>query len=201
VRWIALATAATILLVALGSPRQTLADSEQARTFSVDVSFGLPYYQNNVDPTETVIDPNAFSPGDTFVQDGVIYPEGTIRKGTTDFDPRSALGAIGKYKMRGTWTTDLADFKQATERNGNPNPEMAFATEIFSFANNRGIILADGIVPNAYFSSRRVVLGGTNHFVGYVGEVHEENIGENALGFCNLRVTFKIRKTDSSHDQ
>jgi hypothetical protein len=54
--------------------------------------------------------------------------------------------------------------------------------------------LTEGTLPNANFSARRVVLGGTGRFLEIVGEVHEQNIGENKLGFCNLRVTFKVRK-------
>jgi hypothetical protein len=72
-------------------------------------------------------------------------------------------------------------------------------TELFSFGNDRGIILTDGTLPNAYFSARRVVLGGTASFLEIVGEAYEQNIGENKLGFCNLRVTFKVRKVGDEH--
>ena len=103
-------------------------------------------------------------------------------------------GAIGTYKARGTWTTDLANFLKATEKDKGADSDLAFATEIFSFAHDRSSILTDGILPNAYFAAHRVVLGGTQNLRDFVGEVHEKNIGENKLGFCNLRVTFKIRK-------
>ena len=64
---------------------------------------------------------------------------------------------------------------------------------MFTFGNDKSIILTDGTWPNAYFSAPRVVLGGTGGFRGVIGEVLEENIGENKLGFCNFRVTFKVR--------
>lgn len=65
---------------------------------------------------------------------------------------------------------------------------------MFSLGNDRAIIMTDGTYPNAYFSARRVVLGGTGRFREIVGEVHTENIGENVHGLCNFRVTFKLRK-------
>jgi hypothetical protein len=195
---IALSAAISIFAAALALPSKGMADDPEARTFTVDVAFGLPYVQNNVDPAETAINPNAFSPGDTFVQDGNIYPEGTIPNGKTDFDPDTS-GAIGKYRARGTWTTDLANFERAAAKDNSAAPDLAFATEMFSLGNDRGIILTDGTLPNVYFSARRVVLGGTGRFLEIAGEVHEQNIGENKLGFCNLRVTFKVRKVGDGH--
>ncbi len=190
-----IAVTAVILatVFALALPSKIMANDDETRTFTVDVAFRLPYVQNNVDPAETVKDPSAFSMGDTFIQDGTIYPEGTIPRGATDFDPDTAPGAIGVYRARGTWTTDLASFELAAAKKGGADPDLAFATEIFSLSNNRGLIMTDGTLPNAYFSARRVVLGGTRSFRDIVGEVSEENIGETKAG-CNLRVTFKIHK-------
>jgi hypothetical protein len=191
----ALTAAISMLAAALVFPSKTMADDDQVRTFTVDVSTGFPYVQNDVDPAEGQ---DVFSPGDTFIQDANIYPEGTVPNGKTDFDPTTP-GAIGKYRVRGTFTTDLANFKRAAANDRTAAPDLAFATEIFSFGNDRTIILTDGTWPNAYFSARRVVLGGTGRFRDVIGEVHEENIGENKHGFCNLRVTFKIRKVDDGH--
>ena len=185
--------AISLLAAALALPSQIKATDAEVRTFTVDVAFGLPYFQNNIDPAETAQNPIAFSPGDTFLQDGNIYPEGTIPNGKTDFDPDTS-GAIGKYRARGTWTTDLANFERAAGKDNSAAPDLAFATEMFSLGNDGGIILTDGTLPNVYFSARRVVLGGTRSFLDIVGEVHEQNIGENKLGFCNLRITFKVRK-------
>jgi hypothetical protein len=187
---VALTAAISTLAAALVFPSKIMADDDQVRTFTVDVSTGFPYLQNDIDPAEGQ---DVFSPGDTFIQDGSIYPEGTIPTGKTDFDPNTP-GAIGKYRVRGTFTTDLANFKRAAAHDRSAPPDMAFATEMFSLGNHRTIILTDGTWPNAYFSARRVVLGGTESFRDVVGEVHEENIGENKHGFCNLRVTFKLRK-------
>jgi hypothetical protein len=185
-------TAMLVVAAAVALPSKSMADVPEVTTFTVDVAFGLPYVQNNVDPAETAQNPNAFSPGDTFVQDGNIYPEGTIPSGAGNFDPDTP-GAIGKYRARGTWTTDLANFERAAARENPAAHDLAFATEMFSFESDRGIIMTDGTLPNAYFSARRVVLGGTGTFREIVGEAHEDNIGENKLGFCNLRVTFKLR--------
>ena len=179
---ISLATAVLVL------PSKIMADSDQVRTFTVDVALGFPYYQNNVKPAKA---PEEFFPGDTFIQDGSIFPVGTIPRGKTDFDP-NAPGAIGQYRARGTFTTDLPNFVLASAHKP-AAPDMAFASEMFSLANDKSIILTDGTWPNAYFSATRVVLGGTGSFRDVVGEVLEENIGENKHGFCNFRVTFKIQ--------
>ena len=54
--------------------------------------------------------------------------------------------------------------------------------------------MTDGIWPNPNFSARRVVLGGTGQFRDIVGEMKEENLGENVYGFCNFRVTFHVKR-------
>lgn len=77
-----------MLAAALALPSKIMANDDEVRTFTVDVALGFPYFQNNIDPAETAQNPNAFSPGDTFIQDGSIYPEGTIPKGKTNFDLR-----------------------------------------------------------------------------------------------------------------
>lgn len=192
---VAVSAAISMLVAALALPSEVKADDNEVRTFTVDVSTGFPYLQNDIDPAEGQ---DVFSPGDTFIQDGSIYPEGTIPTGKTDFDPNTP-GAIGKYRVRGTFTTDLANFKRAAAHGTSAAPDLAFATEIFSLGDHRTIILTDGTWPNAYFSAHRVVLGGTGRFRDVVGEVHEENIGENKHGFCNLRVTFKLRKVGEGH--
>jgi hypothetical protein len=77
---------------------------------------------------------------------------------------------------------------------------VAFATELYELPNDATSILTDGLWPNEGFSAHRVVLGGTGRFRYSVGEVYEENLGLNKDGFCNLRVTFKLRKTSGRHD-
>jgi hypothetical protein len=189
---VAISAAISILAGALALPSKMMADDDEARTFTVDVGFRNPYYQNNVDAAKGLA---TISQGDTFIQYGTIFPGGTIPEGKTDFDPDKAPGAIGVYIGRGTWTTDGAGFEKAVEKDSSADPDLAFMTEVFSFNDNRGTIMTDGILPNAYFSARRVVLGGTRSFRDIVGEVREDNIGEHSTNsYCNLRVTFKIRK-------
>lgn len=185
---IALTAAISLPPAVLLLPSKIMADNDQVRTLTVDVSLGLPYVQNDVNPSEGQ---DVFSPGDTFIEDGSIFPGGTIPMGKTNFDP-NAPGAIGKYRARGSWTTDFANFERAAAHDKSAAPDLAFSSEVFSFG-NESIILTDGIWPNAYFSTARAVLGGTGNFRDVVGEVHEENIGENKHGFCNFRVTFRIR--------
>ena len=192
---VAFTAVVSILAAALVFPAKVIANDDEVTTFTVDVALGFPYFQNNVNPAAPPAD---FAPGDTFIQDGNIYREGTIPRGHTNFDPK-APGAIGKYRVRGTWTTNLANFELAVAHAANAAPDLAFATEMFSLVDDKTLVLTDGTLPNAHFSARRVVLGGTGSFRNVVGEVHEENIGENKEGLCNFRVTFKLRKVGDGH--
>jgi hypothetical protein len=77
---------------------------------------------------------------------------------------------------------------------------VAFATELFELLDDATSILTDGLWPNEGFSAHRVIVGGTGRFRDSVGEVYEENLGLNKDGFCNLRVTFRFKKTLGRHD-
>jgi hypothetical protein len=186
----ATAVTAFTLAAALISPLKMKANNDDVRTFTVDVALGFPVYQLSGKPLKSDDD---FNPGDTFVEDGNIYPAGTIPKGKTNFDP-SAPGAIGKYRVRGAWMTDLAGFLQAVANDKHAPTDLAFATEMYTLLTDKSTILTDGTWPNAHLSGDRTVVGGTGSFGQFVGEVHEENIGENKYGFCNFRVTFKLRR-------
>ena len=183
--------AISLFAVALVFPSQTWANNDdEISTFTVDVSLTPVYKQNNVDPSEA---PDLFSPGDTFFQEGTIYPAGTLPRGKANNDP-NAPGGIGKYLVRGVFTEDFADFEKAAEGLTGGRQEAGFATEIYFFHEDRTSIMTDGIWPNPNFSARRVVLGGTGQFRDVVDEIKEENIGENNTGFCNLRVTFLVKR-------
>ena len=54
-------------------------------------------------------------------------------------------------RARGTFTTDLPNFVLASAHKKPAAPDMAFASEMFSLANDKWIILTDGTWPNAYF--------------------------------------------------
>jgi hypothetical protein len=183
--------AISVFAAALVFPSQVLANNDdEISTFTVDVSLTPVYKQNNVDPSEGQ---DVFSPGDTFFQEGTIYPAGTLPRGKANNDP-NAPGGIGKYRVRGTFTADFADFEKAVNRLPGAKPDLGFVTEIYSFHEEQRSIMTDGIWPNVNFSARRVVLGGTGQFRDIVGEIKEENIGENVYGFCNFRVTFHVKR-------
>jgi hypothetical protein len=185
------AVAISLFAVALVFPSQTWANNDdEISTFTVDVSLTPVYKQNDVDPSEGQ---DVFSPGDTFFQEGTIYPAGTLPRGQAGNDP-NAPGGIGKYRVRGTFTVDFANFEKAVNGLPGADPVAAFATEIYSFHDKQASIMTDGIWPNANFSAHRVVLGGTGQFGDIVGESKEENIGENVYGFCNFRVTFLVKR-------
>lgn len=187
---IGLTAAMSMLVVAIAFPREILASNGNTRSIIVDVALGFPYYQNNVKPNA---DPSAFFPGDTFIQDGNVYAGGTIPVGKTQFDPKTP--GIGKYRSRGTFTTDLDNFIRASKHE-NADHDLAFATEMFTLYADNSMLMTDGTWPNAYRSTTRVVLGGTGLYKNVVGEAYIENIGENKEGFCNFRVTFKLRQVD-----
>jgi hypothetical protein len=183
--------AISLFAVAMVLPSQTWAnDDDENNTFTVDVSLTPVFKQNNVDPSQA---PELFSGGDTFFQEGTIYPAGILPRGKANNDPNEP-GGIGKYLVRGVFTEDLADFEKAADGLPGARKEAGFATEIYSFHEGRSSIMTDGIWPNPSFSARRVVLGGTGQFREIVGEVKEENLGENRWGFCNFRVTFHVKK-------
>ena len=183
--------AISVFAAALMFPSQVLANNDdEVSTFTVDVSLTPVYKQNNVDPSQA---PDLFSPGDTFFQEGTIYPAGTLPRGKANNDP-NAPGGIGKYLVRGVFTEDFADFEKAAEGLTGARKEAGFATEIYSFHEDRTSIMTDGIWPNPNFSARRIVLGGTGQFRNIVGEMKEENLGENVYGFCNFRVTFHVKR-------
>ena len=134
-----------------------------------------------------------FSPGDTFFQEGTIYPAGTLPRGKANNDP-NAPGGIGKYLARGVFTVDFADFEKAVEGLPGARSEAGFVTEIYSFHEGGTSIMTDGIWPNPNFSARRVVLGGTGQFRDIVGEIKEENHRGKRTGFCNFRITFHVKR-------
>lgn len=184
--------AISVFTAALLFPSQIWANKgDEISTFTVDVAESIVnYQQNDVEPSQGQ---DVFSPGDTFILQGTIYPGGTLPRGKANNDP-NAPGGIGKYRVRGVFTADFANFEKAVDGLPGASPEVGLVTEIYSFDGDGTSILTDGIWPNANFSARRIVLGGTGQFRDVVGEINEENIGENNTGFCNLRITFLVKK-------
>lgn len=168
------------------TPSVSQADRDEGYiTFTVDVAEqDTTNKQNDVDPLEGQ---DTFSRGDTFVLDGNVYRGGKLPRGAADNDPNAP--GIGRYRSRGTNT------------DGPTASLIGFTSESFSLPDDRNTILTDGLWPNEGFSAQRVVLGGTGRFRGMVGEAYEENIGRNKTQFCNLRVTFKIRKAAFRHER
>jgi hypothetical protein len=162
--------------------------------FTVDVATDpINYQQINVDNKPG--NAEVFSRGDTFIENGTVYLGNSIGRGTPGNSPADP-GSIGKYLLRGTYTQNLDQFEKALAEKDSTHktaaPEVSFATELFTFGDG-STILTDGLWPNAYRTTTRTVIGGTGRFQNVVGQVTEENIGENAaLGFCNLRVTFHL---------
>ena len=126
--------AISVFAAALVFPSQVLANNDdEISTFTVDVSLTPVFKQNDVDPSEGQ---NAVSPGDTFFQEGTIYPAGTLPRGKANNDP-NAPGGIGKYLSRGVFTQGVEDFEKAANGLPGARPDEGFATEIYSFHEER----------------------------------------------------------------
>jgi hypothetical protein len=175
--------------VAAMIPISTRAEDRQGRddeeTFTVDVALdGATLIVNHVDPTQP---PQVPFPGDALVIKGTIYRGGTLPSGITNNDP-NASGGIGKITCRALILVQPTDLT---------TPAASFVTELYTFSNDTETIIADGPGANLYATVLRAVLGGTGHFESVTGEIIEKNIGLNSTGFCNLRITFKLKKSGS----
>jgi hypothetical protein len=169
------------------------ADSENAqhrheKTFTVDAAIdGGGAVWNSADPKL----PPGSSRGDTVVADGTIYRTGTLPRGLANNDP-NAPGGIGKIRCRGALLVPATDFTSLA---------FTYVTELYLFPDDTQSVLADGQAPNLFFSLERPVLGGTGRFKNVSGQLHEENLGTNSTGGCNLRVTFKLSKPRHDNDR
>jgi hypothetical protein len=175
------------LAIAAMIPLSIRADDGQSRdheqTFTVDVALdGATVIVNHVDPTQP---PKVAFPGDILVIRGTIYPGHTLPSGIVNNDP-NAPGGIGKILCRALILVQPTDLT---------TPAASFVTELYSFWNDSQTIIADGSGANLYATVLRAVLGGTGHFESVTGEIIEKNIGLNSTGFCNLRITFKLKRS------
>jgi hypothetical protein len=153
-------------------------------TFTIDVALDADtLVVNHVDPTQP---PTTQFRGDTLVIDGTIYPGGTLPSGIASNSPNTP-GGLGKIRCRATVLVPLSDIT---------TPAATFVTEMYSFPDDKQIIIVDGPGANLYATVWRAVTGGTHSFEGVTGVVKEINLGLNASGACNLRITFTLRKPD-----
>lgn len=191
-------TAVSLLSVALMFPPAGRAgNGDEFETFTVDVTQDASTNaQNNLDPSKGQ---DTLSRGDTFIVDGSLYPSHTLQKGVADVSP--SAHPIGNYRIRGTALISGDDFARAVAEDPTAPHYLFFATEAFLFPDDGTSILTEGLWPNAHRSAHRVVVGGTGRFRNVVGEAYIENIGEGTNGFCNSRVTFKLRKALAGHDR
>ncbi len=174
---------AAVAAIHLAIPR---ARASADNAFTIDVALDAnTYMQNNIDPTEPA---TSFTRGDTFILGGTIYPGGTLPSGVANNDP-NAPGGIGKITCRGTYIIGLNDSANATL--------FTDTTELYLLPDDSTQLIADGRTPNVMGATvDRSVLGGTGRFRGATGEVHELELGTNASGFCNLRITFHLKGDD-----
>jgi hypothetical protein len=180
------ALATTGLTIAQEAADSENAHQRQEKTFTVDVAIdGTPGQA-----VFNLVGPNGSpgSRGDTLVAPGTIYPAGTLPHANPATNTPDDPGGIGKILCRGAVWIPFSDLT---------TPGPTYITELYMFDNGRNSILADGLTPNLFQSMERPVLGGTGHFRNVSGQLHEENLGFNKTGGCNLRVTFKL--TNAGH--
>jgi hypothetical protein len=138
---------------------------------------------NQVNPTNAL--PKR---GDTFINNGKIYPGGTI-PGGDGFDIDTP-GSTGTFVGRGTFNFDFSPAFSG----GDP---LLSSTEQYVFSTTAGLAGEDSLISegqgSVLGSVPRAVVGGTGIFLGTVGEVKSEVLGRNTTGFLNHRLTLKIR--------
>src|SRR3954454_13481275 len=109
-------------------------------TFVVEVkTISDNYAQNDIDPAEGNL---AFSRGDTFLGDGIIYTDGSI-PGGSGAEPINGARKLGEYVQRGVTTTSSNQFEKAVAGVRAVSPHIEFATELFTFRDG-STILTDG---------------------------------------------------------
>jgi hypothetical protein len=127
--------------------------------------------------------------GDTFIENGKIFPGGTIPAGVV-VDIDTLPGSIGTWVARGTFNFD---FSQAFS-GGDP---IISSTEYYFFGAPGALNAQDSLMSEGedsiFSTTHRVVLGGTGIYRGTIGEVKREILGQNTTGFNNVRFTFTIR--------
>jgi hypothetical protein len=130
--------------------------------------------------------------GDTVIENGKIYPGGTIPAGN-GFDIDTA-GSIGTWVSRGTFNFD---FSQALT-GGDP---IISSTDQYIFSSTGALNGQDSLMSEGQDSFlgtiQRAVVGGTGIYRGTIGEVKVEVLGANSTGFVNRRLTFQIRIPES----
>ena len=155
------------------------------KTFTIDVALDAgTLVVNHVDPSQP---PMEQFRGDTLVIDGTVYPGGTLPSGLNASNDPNGPGGIGKIRCRALILVPSADVT---------TPGASFVTELYSLPNDDRILLVDGLGANLFKTVRRAILGGTRDFEGITGDAIETNLGTNASGACNLRIQFKLRKSD-----
>ncbi len=177
-----LAVLATTAMGPVRSLAQNYHSDGDEETFTVDVALdGATLIVNHVDPTQPA---NVAFPGDTLFISGTIYPNGKLPSGMADNDPNEP-GGIGRIRCRALILVQPTDLT---------TPMASFVTELYSFRNDNHTIIADGPGANLDATVLRAVVGGTAQFEGVTGEIIEKNIGMNKTGFCNLRITFHVKR-------
>ena len=126
---------------------------------------------------------------------GKIFPADRLPTGLQSNDP-TAAGSIGTLVARGTSTATLA------EHLANPQAPGVFWTQYFMLNGGNMLISEGWFAPGG--ANMAALVGGTGEFRGAGGEVFVTNIGTNATGCPNSRVTIvferNLNKTNNQQE-
>lgn len=156
-------------------------NAKATQTVSFDVaSDGRTFVLNRVDATAAAI-----KRGDTYVLNGVIFPDGTIPQGGTKSEPSSFgpdnAGNIGIWYCRGTFLVNGDQFSVEKIQRA--------TTHYFAFTDKNRLI-TEGFEGTVLIN--RAILGGVNQFNAARGLVSMQRLGVNSTGAFNLRFVFNI---------
>jgi hypothetical protein len=122
--------------------------------------------------------------GDRYIITSKLFPAGTLRPGNQTYDP-DAPGSIGIWVGAGTSTDTLAGHL------ANPTSPAVFEHQYLLLGN--GMVVAAGWFAPAG-TSEIAMIGGTRAFRGATGELAIVDIGTNATGCPNPRMTIVLTK-------
>ena len=126
--------------------------------------------------------------GDGFIMNGKIFPADSLPSGVQSNDP-TAAGSIGTLVARGNSTATLA------EHLANPQAPGVFWTQYFMLNGGNMLVSEGWFAPSG--ANMSALVGGTGDFRGVGGEVFVTNIGTNATGCANARVTIVLEKNET----
>jgi hypothetical protein len=125
--------------------------------------------------------------GDGYLTKGKIFRGGTLQGGPQSNDPNDP-GSIGSWVNRGQNAFSFAEILAGAQY------PISFFTEYY-LLNDGGAIVSEGFNVSTT-TARLAVVGGVGNLSGASGEASGVIIGMNRTGCPNVRVTFKLKRSN-----